>query len=286
VHRAWLHDGRPVAVKIQYPEIAALVRADLSALDAILHVLGTLEPRLRLRPLLDHLRATLPLELDFTHEVSAMDRLRALLAHRADVVVPEPLAHLSGPRVVVMEFVSGTKITDRAGLAREGIDASALARLLNDVYAEQLLELGVLHADPHPGNLLAQPGPRLVLLDHGLTVNLSRPLVEALSDMVRSLAAGDLAALSDALIRAGLRGGEDADVTTLLALAGALLGGGEGGESMTIARLGHAVGDLPLDLVVVGRVLSLIGGVTRTLDPDLDVLDIIASRAAARESPG
>jgi ubiquinone biosynthesis protein len=285
VHRACLPDGREVAVKVQYPEIAGLVGADLEALGAIVSTLSRLEPDVRLQPVLDHLRSTLPLELDFAHEAAAMTELRARLAHRADVLIPAVIPALCTPGLVVMDFVEGVKITDREGLAGAGIDTRAVARLLNDVYAEQMLELGLLHADPHPGNLLVQPGPRLVLLDHGLTVQLRRELVGALGDMVRALLAGDFASLSAALVELGFPVRPDTDLGSLLALAGVLMGT-EAADGASIGeRLGHTLGDVPLELLTVGRALTLLSGITRELDPDLDVLDIVARHAPQDTAP-
>jgi predicted unusual protein kinase regulating ubiquinone biosynthesis (AarF/ABC1/UbiB family) len=279
VHRAWLLDGRQVAVKIQYPEIVDVVGADMAALGAIVSSIGRLEPTIRLQPLLEHLRTTLPVELDFDHEARAMTRLREALAHRTDVLIPAVIPELSSGRVVVMDFVEGVKITDRAGLEQAGIDPRAVARLLNDVYAEQMLGLGLLHADPHPGNLLVQPGPRLVLLDHGLTVELRRGLVEALGHMVRALAKGDLVLLGEALGELGFPIRPDTDLGSLLSLAGILMGNAESCDATVGERLGRVVGDVPLELITVGRALTLLSGITRELDPQLDVLEIVAQHA-------
>src|SRR5260370_337754 len=87
----------------------------------------------------------------------------------------------------------------------EDLVETDLAWLLNDLYADQMLHLGMLHADPHPGNLRVQPGPRLVLLDHGLTVPLAPGLVDSLKRMVQALTSGDFDGLSGALAEAGLR---------------------------------------------------------------------------------
>ena len=106
---------------------------------------------------------------------------------------------------------------------------TAVASLLNDVHADQIFRRGWLHADPHPGNLLVQAvpgaGPRLVLLDHGLTVPLKPELVAALAEMVAALLAGDFARLNRALTQAGVRLDDELDVTTLLGVVGVLLGG-------------------------------------------------------------
>jgi predicted unusual protein kinase regulating ubiquinone biosynthesis (AarF/ABC1/UbiB family) len=280
VHRARLHDGRAVAVKVQYPEVAGLVAADLSALTWIVETIARLEPRVRLQPIIDHLRATLPLELDFGREAAMMERLRAALAHRDDVVVPAAVAEYSTERLLVMTYVDGVKVTDRAALVDAGIDPVAVARILNDVYAEQMLRHGLLHADPHPGNLLVQPGPRVVLLDHGLTVELPPGLVRALRRMVRALRAFDFDELAAALGDAGVPVDAELDLGSLLQVAGVLFGETEPGAAFDAARrLPVDVGALPEEMVLVGRALGALGGITQTLAPDLDVLEIVAHHA-------
>jgi ubiquinone biosynthesis protein len=185
VHRAWLPDGREVAVKVQYPGIAGIMTTDLAILQYIVREVARFVPDVQLQPILDHLHETLPLELDFRREACAVTALRAALQHRLDVLVPQVIPELSTGCLLVSEFVEGIKITDAAALSGAGISPTEVARLLNDVYAEQIFRLGWLHADPHPGNLSVQSaagkGPRLVLLDHGLTVPLKPQPVAALA---------------------------------------------------------------------------------------------------------
>src|SRR5438132_7816421 len=88
VHRARLHDGRQVAVKVQYPDIDNLVATDLAVLEQIVKAIARLVPAMQLQPIIDYLKETLPLELDFTHEAESMTNLRTALAHRPDVLVP------------------------------------------------------------------------------------------------------------------------------------------------------------------------------------------------------
>ena len=283
VHRAWLPDGQPVALKVQYPGIADIMMTDLAILQHIVREVARFVPAVQLQPILDHLRETLPLELDFRREADAMTALRVALQHRPDVVVPVVIPELSTRRLLVTEFVEGIKITDVAELEHAGISPSAVARLLYDVYAEQIFRLGWLHADPHPGNLLVQAasgsGPRLVLLDHGLTVPLKPDVVTALTEMVTALLDGDFARLNRVLGKAGVRLDEDLDVATLLQLVGVLLGGERDGATGTTAvgrQLARGIGHIPTDLLLVGRALGLLDGVTKQLDPDLHALAAIA----------
>ncbi|QIN80369.1 hypothetical protein GBA65_19685 [Rubrobacter marinus] len=286
VHRAVLADGRPVAVKVQYPNIERLIEADLSALEGIFEAISRLEPSVRLGPILEYLRWTLPLELDFVREAGAIRKLGRALGDRGDVAVPGVIEGLNTQRLLVMELAEGVKITDREALVRAGIDPKEVAEKLVDAYAEQIFGRGVLHADPHPGNLLVRPGPDgpvLVLLDHGLTVEVPDGLAESLRAMILALEEGDLDALTAGLERAGLRLGPEVDLETLLGLVGVLLGGertdGPGDVGELGLKLGASVGSIPVELLLMGRAIGLLDGITRGLDEDLDTVGIVARYA-------
>jgi predicted unusual protein kinase regulating ubiquinone biosynthesis (AarF/ABC1/UbiB family) len=286
VHRARLHDGREVAVKVQYPDIENLVATDLAVLEQIVKAIARLAPAIQLQPIVDYLQETLPLELDFRHEEESMTALRTALAHRSDVLIPTAVPELSTEHLLVMDYIEGIKITDRAALEQAGISPHEVAWLLNDLYADQMLHLGILHADPHPGNLFVQPGPRLVLLDHGLTVPLAPSLVDSLRKLVQALTSGDFDGVSGALAEAGLRLDGEVDISTLLNLVGVLLGNdqpGESGEDVDAVgvgmQIGKSIGTIPTDLLLVGRALGLLDGITKQLDPSMDTLEIVAHYA-------
>ena len=290
VHRAYLRSGRAVALKVQYPGISELVEADLGALETVFSGLNAVEPDVRLQPIADYLRWTLPMELDFLREAGAIRDLKKALEDRDDVLIPGVVEGLTTERLLVMDLMEGHKITDREALVSSGIDPRAVAELLNDVYAYQLYNRRYLHADPHPGNILVQPGPegpRLVLLDHGLTLGLEQELVDPLERMVRAISEGDLESMTVALGEAGLPIEEGADLDALLGLVGVLLGGQEhlgDGEDATdgvdLGKLGRSfgsgIGDIPPKLLLVGRAIDLLDGITRQLDPDLDAMEIVA----------
>ncbi len=277
VHRAQLRDGREVAIKVQYPEIAGLIHADLIVLQRVSSAIARVASKIQLQPIVDYLKGTLPMELDFNHEAICMNDLRTAFAHRSDVLIPEVFKQWSSRRMIVMEYVEGIKITHREELVKAGISPSEVARLLNDLYAEQMLRLNILHGDPHPGNLLVQPGPRLVLLDHGLTVPLKQSLVQALGKLVQGIVAGDIDAISAALAEAGLQLSKQVDVATLLQLVGVLLGEEHAMNFLEMGtNLSVSIGSIPLDLLLVGRALGLLDGITRQLDPDLEAMELVA----------
>jgi predicted unusual protein kinase regulating ubiquinone biosynthesis (AarF/ABC1/UbiB family) len=121
VHRARLHDGREVAIKVQYPDIEDLVATDLAVLEQIVGAIARLVPSIQLQPIIDYLKETLPLELDFLHEAESMTALRAALADRPDALVPAVLPELCTEHLIVMEYLKGIKITEREALEEAGI---------------------------------------------------------------------------------------------------------------------------------------------------------------------
>jgi predicted unusual protein kinase regulating ubiquinone biosynthesis (AarF/ABC1/UbiB family) len=278
VHRARLAEGREVAVKVQYPGVASLIDADLAALETVFKTIMHLEPEIDLQPVADYLRWTLPLELDFRREAKATCELRRALSDRDDVIIPGVVGDLTTERLLVMELAEGVRITDRDALVGAGISPHEVALLLNDAYADQLFRRGVLHADPHPGNLLVQPGPRLVVLDHGLTLALEPSFIATLERMVSAMMRGNLEALTEALGEAGVPVDKDTDLTALLQVVGVLLGGhpGETDFGTFGRRLGASVRDIPPRVLLVGRAIGLLDGITRQLDPEVDALEIVA----------
>ncbi len=126
---------------------------------------------------------------------------------------------------------------------------------------------------------------RDTILDHGLTLELEPSFVAALGRLVSALGDGDLGGITTALGDAGLPVGEDTDLESLLQIVGVLLGGerGEsnGGFGGFGLKLGASVGEISPELLLVGRAIGLLDGITRQLDPDLDALEIVGRHAGA-----
>lgn len=180
VHRAVTRAGQAVAVKVLYPRIEALVEADMRVLRWVMPILHRLFGFKRTSSVIDQVAAMLRHETDYSHERQNIERMQEIFANRPEVVVPQVVPELCHPGVLVMSFEHGTKLTDSAGLAAEGIDRGAVAELIVDCYLQMLLSHRVFHADPHPGNLLARSGNQLVILDYGAVEELGEPLVAGL----------------------------------------------------------------------------------------------------------
>ncbi|MEE9608270.1 MAG: AarF/ABC1/UbiB kinase family protein [Myxococcota bacterium] len=292
VHEAHLRDGRRVAVKIQYPEIAALVRSDLANVRALFRAVGLLERDFNLMPLIDELATYVPRELDFLNEGHNAETLGRLLRNRDDVVVPRIHWEHTTRRVLVMEFMEGLKITDLEGLKRAGIEASRVAQILVEVYCEQILTHGFFHADPHPGNILVQPtenGPRLVLLDFGLAKDLPPSFRRGVVDCAAALLQGDVEALADALLELGFetRDGSRESLTGIARLVlevASRLQNHSHLEPELAQRIGREVSErvranpivrIPTHVVLLGRVLGLLSGVSHSLGSRVDLVRTI-----------
>lgn len=197
VHRGVTRDGRHVAVKVLYPGIETLIKRDLAVLRTVLPMAQLLAPIGRLGRFLDQLEAMLARETDYAQERRNIERVRAVFAGQAEVVVPTVIDELTGRSVLTMTFEEGIKITDFEAIDRAGIDREAIARLLVECYYAMLLEHRVFHADPHPGNFLVRPGPQLVILDFGAVEEVTPALAEGMQEVVT----GGIARNADQVLR-------------------------------------------------------------------------------------
>jgi len=199
VHRATTRDGRAIAVKVLYPGIERLIRRDLAVLRSLLPVIKWLVKVGRVERVFHELDAMLARETDYQHERANMERIRRIFAYDPDVVVPQVIDDLTAGGVLSMSYESGVKINDLEAELEQGIDSEAVAKLLVECYFTMLLEHRVFHADPHPGNFLVRPGPKLVILDYGAV----EELTEALSTGMKVVILGAITRNDDQIL-AGL----------------------------------------------------------------------------------
>ncbi len=202
VHRATLPDGRVVAIKVQYPGVAASIDADVDNVATLLRLSTLLPDSLDIAPLLAEAKQQLREEADYIREAEQMRRYGALLAGNPAFVVPQPVAELSGERVLVMDFIPGAPIDTLEGADQATRDA-AMGALLGLVLRE-LFEFGFMQTDPNFANYRWQADTgRVVLLDFGA----ARPVPEATTAAYRRLMhaglAEDPAALKGALLEVG-----------------------------------------------------------------------------------
>jgi len=223
VYRGTTQDGRAVAVKVQRPGAPAQVRTDIALLAGALRALrGAVGMTRDLAPLAEEMGAALRGELDYVQEARNLREFATSLRGHPNVVVPQPLEELSTSRVLTLEWVDGQGLQELArraagepsasGSCPPGGEAAERARsdLLHlidlgvDCSLYQLLESGVLHGDPHPGNLLLTEDGRLAYLDLGQVLRVDPETRSALLACIVHLALGNCEALVAALDRLGL----------------------------------------------------------------------------------
>lgn len=176
VHRARLRTGEVVAVKVQRPHIDAIVEADLSAFRYIVRWLArfpAIRRRANLEGVMREFEVTLRMELDYLREGHHAEHISVMFADWPEISVPRVYWSHTTNRVITLQFMTGRKLTDVAGLEDEHISRPQVAQILMRAYFRQVLEVGFFHADPHPGNILIRPGPVVVLLDFGMVGEIS-----------------------------------------------------------------------------------------------------------------
>jgi ubiquinone biosynthesis protein len=174
VHRAVLHDGTDVAVKVRRPHLRSRIEQDLRLLRLLANLLaraGALGETLNPTAIVDDLASTIRAELDFRREATAMAQFAANLAlHSSNdrCVVPRPIEGMVGERVVVMTYVEGTPVDDGATLRAARHDLEDLVRTGVRAWLEGALEHGLFHGDVHAGNLFVTPDGSIAFLDFGI----------------------------------------------------------------------------------------------------------------------
>jgi ubiquinone biosynthesis protein len=177
VHKAVLHDGRTVAVKIQRPDIHAQLRSDVRILVRMSHAM---ERRTRWAEDMDlagivlEFGTTLLRELDYRVEAYNARRLTKVLEPIEGIRVPEVVYELSSSGVLTLEFIHGVKSTDTAAIAAAGLDREALADRVVRAAVKMLMIDGFFHGDPHPGNVFVDlDNGDMVMLDTGMVGELT-----------------------------------------------------------------------------------------------------------------
>lgn len=170
VYRGRLKSGEEVAVKVQRPGLAQRITLDLYILRRVAAWAKQNFSRIRsdLVAILDEFGSRIFEEMDYIQEGRNAERFAKLYGHLQDVYVPTIYWQYTQRRVLTMEWINGTKLTQLDLLRAQGIDARHLIDVGVQCSLRQLLEHGFFHADPHPGNLLATPDGKLAYLDFGM----------------------------------------------------------------------------------------------------------------------
>jgi predicted unusual protein kinase regulating ubiquinone biosynthesis (AarF/ABC1/UbiB family) len=297
VHRA-SYAGREVVVKVLRPGVEEVVGEDLDVSFRILFLLNLLFPNHRTRAItaiVSEFSKRIRDELDFREEARNAAMLRRNFQGEPRVVVPEIVTELVTRRVLVLEYVEGTRI-DRLHerLASGELDLQRLVETVVDAYIKMMLEDGVFHADPHAGNLLIDSQGRLVLLDFGMVLQVERDTRRRLVETVLAAARQDVDGVINGFYELGILD-PDVDRGTVRDAAQSLMAVSLKDETAPrqIQRLVEQVLStfyewplmLPSNLVYFGRAGVLVEGIGLRYDPNFNALAMarpVLARSAKR----
>jgi ubiquinone biosynthesis protein len=287
VHRASLHDGTPVVVKVLHDGVEHRVLADLDLMEGLAAYLEREDADLaQLRPtvIVGEFSQMLHDAIDLSKELQNLQRFAMNFADEDDIVIPSPHPELSRRRVLTMSLIAGAPFTDRAAVEATGWDVEALVRRAANVYLEMIFRDSLYHADPQPGNLLLPDGSHIAILDFGDVGRISSMRKRQLEEMVIAAGTHDLDGLIDVIVEITtppptidmdrLRTQIDAWLNRYL-----LIGVGHldmAGIVTTGMQLLHDNGlVLPADLSLLFRVMMQLQGIGRELDTEVRVAELL-----------
>jgi len=285
VHRARLSDGTEVAVKVQRPNLDRIIAHDLQILRGFANLIHEKVPEARrydLPGIVHEFGQALRVESDFNNERHNILRFNKLWADDESVRAPGVYAELSGRRVLTMELIDGAKVTDLEKMKSVGASPEIVSRKCIEVALKSIFDHGYFHADPHPGNFFVKADNEIVLIDFGMMGNLDRERLDELLSFLVSILTND----PDMMVRLFHELdiiGDDTNLRNLkreikiiidrynnLSLGEIDLGAFIQQVFDVVVR--HDV-QLPADLLLVAKAMTVIQGIAQELDPDLDPLE-------------
>ena len=203
VYRAYLHSGEEVAVKVQRPNLAGIIGGDIEIMRKIAKFaerFPSLNQNADWAGMLREFDETIHEEMDYASEGRNAERFKENFARWSNIHVPEIHWEATTSKVLTMEFIHGTKVTNLGALKGQKISPEKVNRLLIRTYLKQLLEDGFFHADPHPGNLLVMQDGRLAFFDFGMVGRITPKLQSQMIDAFFHVVAKDPDGIAQDLI--------------------------------------------------------------------------------------
>ncbi|MCS7209644.1 MAG: AarF/ABC1/UbiB kinase family protein [Fimbriimonadales bacterium] len=285
VYAGTLHDGTPVAIKVQRPHIREVVELDLE----ILHDLAHLAQRTQLGELYDpetvaeDFAFTLLNELDYRRELRNAEQFRRNFEGESEVHIPQFYAELCTERLLVMERLQGIKVDEVDALRAAGHDTREIALRASRLIIKEVLEDGFFHADPHPGNYLILPDGRIGVLDFGMVGVLNDEDRLSLTRLYIAIVRLDTHGILNVFARMGAF--TRFTDRQKLARATERIITKYRGRTLKESRFTEFWNDLtelcrhhhlrlPSNLWLVGKTLAMLEGIGRQLDPDYDLFEV------------
>ncbi|WP_300973603.1 AarF/ABC1/UbiB kinase family protein [Sphingomonas sp. LHG3406-1] len=209
VHRAETHDGRILAIKVQYPGVAESIDADVDNVASLLRVSGLLPAGLDIAPLLAEAKAQLAREADYRREGEQLRRFGTLLEGSPDFVVPALDEEFTTARALSMTFIDSHPI-EQLSSAPQQERSEAVGRIVRLVLRE-LFEFGTMQTDPNFANYRLATDGRIALLDFGAAQDVPASIIEGYRTLLSAALAQDADALKEGAVAAGFLGQAVAD---------------------------------------------------------------------------
>jgi ubiquinone biosynthesis protein len=280
VHRGMLKDGTLVAVKVQRPDIEALIEVDLTILQSFAERIEARYPEtIMYNPtgMVQEFAVQIRRELDFSNDGRNADRLRPIVSEVPHVRVPDIYWQYSGKRVLVMEYITGVRIDDVESIRLIGEKPHDVANRGTRCYIKQILKYGFFHADPHGGNLLVDMSGDLVFLDFGSVGVIRSERKEAIIFLLMGILGDDVDEIVDSFLQLGVK----IDDTFMDAFKDDLYGilseySGQSIEDFDLSGLMNQIPVLlnryhlqvPMNLMQVIKVIAMVLDTGKHLDPD------------------
>lgn len=283
VHRAILRDGKTeVAVKVQRPGVRKAMFEQLEAFGEMADFLSEkteLGRHYEVHRIVAQFRQSLMKELSYGEEARNLDRLRENLDRFPHLVIPHTFPDLCSDKVLTMEYLDGSRITDLSGVVRSEIDGAQLADELFKGYLQQVLVDGFFHADPHPGNVLITLDRKLAIFDLGMVGHVPDRLRDNLLSLLSAVAEGKAGTAAKITEQIGtpLEGYDENELERRIvdivnerqgATAGDIQIGGLVLQVTTACAKSHL--RIPDAMFMLGKMLLNLDMVASSLDPDFD----------------
>ena len=284
VHKAVTREGEGVVVKVQRPDIEAVIDNDLSILQYIAKLIAKYIPESRnYNPvgMVEEFGGIIKKEMDFTLEASYTERFRKNHSDDPRVLIPAVYWNLTGKKALTMESIIGIKIDNVEKLRESGIDTEKISHILAEVLFRQVFEFGVFHGDLHSGNIFVTGPEQIAFVDFGIVGRLDREMQENLADIFVGLVSEDYELLTRVYLRMGILP-EDIDEATfkreyqdmLFSYFGKPFKRTSVGELlMSYIRLASRYRiRMPRELLLLDKCILELEGLGRLLHPDVNVL--------------
>lgn len=287
VHKAVLHNGKSVAVKVQRPGITSIIETDLDILRGLAALFEErIEESRSLKPseLVEEFARSMRRECDFKNEARFAKKFASHYQNQSDFIVPKIFLEYSSTRILVEEFIEGAKC-DQISIAKLDTETKIkITKILSDVFLSSVFENRFFHADPHPGNIIIQEDGRVAFIDFGAMGRIEKSRLHAVVQFLLGLLDRDVEKVVRVLAEANTipAGVDELSLRVQISEIVDTYLGEKLGE-LDLGRLLAEIFDVvrkfglrpPSDLLLVGKSLTTLVTIAAQLNPEWDPISVL-----------